>query len=260
MYSGKLWSKETCLGLMTLAWQGDSQLFIRFPERIDALINENVIALNNCFEKHPYIEETVPGYHTLALEIGLEGLMQLEKWLPEFIGLLDDVVSEMDKRNTTAGGSIDITALEGRMIKLPICYNEEFGPDLTYVAEYTGLTALEVVKRHVSQHYRVYMLGFSPGFPYLGGMDPSLQTPRLKVPRLKIPPGSVGIADYQTGIYPQETPGGWQIIGRCPILLFDIKSESPAKLRAGDTVIFVPIEPEVYRRLELDGGRSWQFT
>lgn len=130
-----------------------------------------------------------------------------------------------------------------RVIKMPVCY--AMGEDLSRVAKHTGLSEEEVIRRHSGRDYLVYMIGFTPGFPYLGGMDPQLETPRLEVPRTKIPPGAVGIGGKQTGIYPLMTPGGWNIIGRTPLQLYDAK-ESKTLLTMGDYIRFYDVSEENY--------------
>jgi len=130
-----------------------------------------------------------------------------------------------------------------------VLYGGEAGPDLNFVAEHNGLTPEEVIRRHTAPAYLVYMLGFTPGFPYLGGMDESIAAPRLKTPRVRIPAGSVGIAGTQTGVYPIDSPGGWQLIGRTPLRLFDMEGENKFLLKAGQRVRFVPIDEGEFRRL-----------
>ncbi len=132
-----------------------------------------------------------------------------------------------------------VTRHEGRLVELPVNYGGVDGPDLDAVAEATGLTAGQVVARHTAPVYRVWMLGFMPGFPYLGPVDPSIQVPRLDTPRVRVPAGSVGLAGAQTGIYPRESPGGWQIIGRTGEWLFDPGRTPPARLSPGDRVRLV---------------------
>ncbi|MBX6395501.1 MAG: 5-oxoprolinase subunit PxpB, partial [Alicyclobacillaceae bacterium] len=136
----------------------------------------------------------------------------------------------------------------GRLVEIPVCYGGEFGPDLAYVADYHGLTPERVIEIHSSTEYRVYMIGFAPGFPYLGGLSPELATPRKTSPRLTIPAGSVGIAGNQTGVYSVSTPGGWQIIGRTPLVLFRPDLHPPSLLKAGDRVRFYPISREEFTR------------
>lgn len=135
-------------------------------------------------------------------------------------------------------------------LNVPVCYGGDFGPDLSYVADYHQLTEEDVIRIHTEKTYLVYMIGFAPGFPYLGGMSPLIATPRLSQPRAVIPEGSVGIAEQQTGIYSLQTPGGWRIIGRTPLKLFDSHRDPPAIMKAGYYVRFVPITKQQYDILQ----------
>lgn len=136
--------------------------------------------------------------------------------------------------------------IESRVVEIPVCYGGELGPDIAHVAKSNGLTVEEVIHIHTSGTYTVHMIGFAPGFPYIGGMSDKIATPRRGSPRLKIPARSVGIADSQTGIYPIETPGGWQLIGRTPRQLFLPERHPPSLLKAGDKIRFKPITYQAY--------------
>lgn len=135
---------------------------------------------------------------------------------------------------------------EGPLVEIPVCYGGVFGPDLPEVASCIGLTPEEVVSIHSSTVYHIYMIGFTPGFPFLGGLDPRLHIPRKKTPREKVPAGSVGLAGQQTGIYSMDSPGGWQLIGRTPLKLFDLRRPDPIYLKAGQQLRFRPIEAEEF--------------
>lgn len=137
-----------------------------------------------------------------------------------------------------------------RVVEVPVCYGGEYGPDLEHVAKINNLSTDDVIHLHSSGDYLVYMIGFAPGFPYVGGMSAKIAAPRRESPRLKIPARTVGIAGMQTGIYPIETPGGWQLIGRTPLELFQPDQESPSLLKAGDKLKFFPINKEEYLELE----------
>ena len=138
----------------------------------------------------------------------------------------------------------------GRIVEIPVCYGGAYGEDLPFVARHAGLSEQEVITLHSAQPYRIYMLGFLPGFPYLGGLDERLHTPRLATPRTKIPAGSVGIGGKQTGIYPMESPGGWQLIGRTPLTLFAPGESLP--YAAGDSIRFVPVDKAEFARIRKD--------
>lgn len=205
---------------------GDGALVVEFGDGIDPALNDRVLSLYRLLEADPPpgVEELVPTYRSLLI-------------------LYDPLVT------TPAALSVAVRGLAGapatgvapRRTEVPVRYGGQDGPDLVTVAAELGLTPEEVVARHTRPEYRVYMLGFAPGFPYLGGLDPSLAAPRLPEPRTRVPAGSVAIAGNQTGIYPLESPGGWRIIGRTPLRLFDPAAPEPFLLRAGDRVRFVAL-------------------
>ena len=141
----------------------------------------------------------------------------------------------------------------GRRVEIPVRYGGEEGPDLAEVAALHGMAEAEIVALHSGAEYRVHLLGFAPGFPYLGGLHPRLHTPRRPSPRTTVPAGSVGIGGAQTGVYPVESPGGWRLIGRTPLRLFDARRDPAALLRAGDRVRFRPVDAAEMRRLEAGG-------
>ena len=136
-----------------------------------------------------------------------------------------------------------------RVFEIPVCYGGQYGPDLRYIAEHAGLTEQEVVKIHTSCDYLIYMLGFLPGFCYLGGLDERIHTPRLDSPRIKIPSGSVGIGGSQTGIYPMDSPGGWQLMGMTPVKTYDPDREVPILVQAGEYIRFVEIDEAEFHRI-----------
>lgn len=143
-----------------------------------------------------------------------------------------------------------------RLVTIPVCYGGQFGPDLDFVANHNHLGADDVIRIHASRPYKIYMLGFMPGFPYLGGMDGRIAAPRLPRPRTKITAGSVGIAGNQTGFYPCESPGGWRLIGRTPIKPFDPESDKPFLFASGDFIRFRPISIDEFERIALDVERG----
>ena len=141
-----------------------------------------------------------------------------------------------------------------RIVEIPVLYGGEFGPDIEVVAQHNGLTVEEVIAIHAATDYPIYMIGFTPGFCYLGGLDRRIHAPRRKTPRTLLPGGSVGIAEAQTGMYPVDSPGGWQIIGRTPLRLFAPERENPFLYEAGDRIRFMPVTGEEYERIRAKEG------
>ncbi|MGC8939889.1 MAG: 5-oxoprolinase subunit PxpB [Candidatus Bathyarchaeia archaeon] len=217
---------------------GDSALVIEFGDEISLEANQKVIALNKAVLKANIIgvEETVPTYRSLLIRYN-----PLRITYEQLVFQIKDVEKNLDK--LTVG-------TEGRRIVVPVVYGGEYGPDLSFVAQYHGITEETVVRLHSEREYRVYMIGFVAGFPYLGEVPDEIATPRLETPRIKVPAGSVGIAEKQTGIYPCEAPGGWRIIGRTPLKLFNPLQQSPALLRSGDMVKFKPISESEFKKIE----------
>jgi len=219
---------------------GDSALLIEFGDVISLEANRKVIALNEAILKATIhgVEELVPTYRSLLVRYN-----PLKTTYEQLVFTIKDI------ENTLEGLRVEV---EGRKIIIPVAYGGEYGPDLTYVAQHHGLIEEQVVNLHSEREYRVYMIGFVAGFPYLGEVPDEIATPRLETPRLKVPAGSVGIAGKQTGIYPCEAPGGWRIIGRTPIKLFNPLQQPPALLKTGDTVKFKPISEKEFKIIEED--------
>jgi inhibitor of KinA len=140
-----------------------------------------------------------------------------------------------------------------RTVEIPVSYGGDFGPDIEFVAQAHNLTVEDVIRIHSRALYQIYMIGFTPGFPFLGGLPEDLKTPRLETPRPLVPAGSVGIANNQTGVYPIDSPGGWRLIGRTPLSLFNPSRENPFLYRAGDMIRFVRISQEAYNRILAEG-------
>lgn len=216
---------------------GDCALVIRFGEVLAPECNDRVHALSAALAALPGLRDRVPAYSSLTLHY------DPLHW--RYAELAAAIAPYLDRSEASPG--------PGRQITLPVCYGGAFGPDLDEVARHARMRPDEVIARHTGGDYRVYFLGFSPGFPYLGGLAPELATPRRATPRTQVPAGAVGIAGAQTGIYPQATPGGWQLIGRTPLVLFDPDAASPCLLAPGDRLRFVAITPDEFARLA--GGR-----
>lgn len=221
---------------------GDRALLVYLGDQIDPEVNARVHALAMALKQkgHPAVVEVTPSYHAILIEY-------------DPVRIRPDQVEAVVASAASAGSAQVQTA---QTVEIPVLYGGEAGPDLEAVAAHAGLSASEVVQRHSTPLYRVYCLGFSPGFSYLGGLDSAIHTPRLAEPRIKVPGGSVGIGGAQTGIYPAPSPGGWQLIGRTPLRLFEPHRDPPALLDPGDNIRFVPITPERFAELEAENARA----
>jgi len=222
---------------------GDTGLIVEFGEGIDPKVNARVRSVAAVVKKTPPegVIEIIPTYRSLLLIY--DPLITLPEKLIRFIEQADTGLGDED-------------AGVFKRVDIPVCYRREFGPDMETVAKTAGLGIEEVIQRHSAPDYLIYMVGFTPGFPFLGGLDEKLFTPRLKTPRMAVPQGSVGIANNQTGIYPITSPGGWQIIGRTPLTLFAPHRENPFLYQAGDRIRFIPISPEEYTDIKEREARS----
>lgn len=228
---------ETNVQNIRILTAGDSSLLVEFGKEISPEINRKITA-------------TVQ----LMREQHIEGVVDV---IPAFCSLLINydprVISYKEiKERMEKLVKMDVqTGEKGKRIyEIPVCYGGEYGPDIANIAENAGLTEEEVIKIHSSRDYLIYMLGFLPGFCYLGGLDERIHTPRLANPRIKINAGSVGIGGSQTGIYPLDSPGGWQLMGMTPVKTYDPERETPILVEAGDYIRFVPIDEAEYKRIK----------
>jgi KipI family sensor histidine kinase inhibitor len=219
----------------------EDALLLRFGEGIDRATNARVHAAAEALRNAaaPGVTDIAPAYATLLVRF--DPLASNGDLVRQAIA---DALRQDDGQdaNTPAGGA-------ARVVEIPVCYGGERGPDLAAVADHAGLSRNDVIARHAAAEYTVAMLGFAPGFPYLLGLDPALQVPRRATPRTRVPAGSVAIGGAQTGIYPRELPGGWHLIGRTPLVLFDPARESPCLLAPGDSVRFRAIEVDEFAQL-----------
>ncbi|PYF74003.1 5-oxoprolinase subunit PxpB [Pedobacter nutrimenti] len=220
---------------------GDSAIVIQFGEGVNPLINTQIRAVTAWLDEYTFegFVEYVPAFTTITV--------YYEPWIldyKELLSLMKEMIADI--------GEIQEPDESG-IIEIPVLYGAEQGPDLQYVADFHQISTAELISVHSQAVYLVYMIGFVPGFPYLGGLDERIATPRKDVPRSVVPAGSVGIAGQQTGVYPIETPGGWQIIGRTPLNLFDPDRAAPALLKAGDRVRFKAIDQTTF--IEIKGAK-----
>jgi KipI family sensor histidine kinase inhibitor len=214
---------------------GEETWLVEFEPRLDHDINKRVLAIADTLERSrpPGVSDIVPACASLAVHVD------------------PDRLDEAELRSTLEG-LLSTEPRDGphhRTIDIPVCYDSEFAFDIDAVSKASGCSVPDVVARHSGATYRVFMLGFLPGFPYMGIVDESIAVPRLATPRRAVPAGSVGIAGRQTGIYPIDSPGGWQILGRTPARLYDPISGRPPMIRGGDSVRFVPIDARRFSEL-----------
>ena len=216
---------------------GDKAVVMEFGNEISKDINAKIRNVVKSVEeaKVDGIVELLPTYRSLMI---MYDPLKIE--YSELILTLDSMSSKQ----------VDNEEEKIKIVEFPTVYGGEYGPDINFVAEHNNITVDEVIKIHTGTDYLVYMMGFTPGFTYLGGMSDKIVTPRLASPRTKIPAGSVGIAGAQTGMYPSETPGGWQLIGRTPLKLYDSDKEPPVMLSAGDYVRYVSVSEEEYLEIK----------
>lgn len=240
---------------------GETGLMVRFGQIIDPGILHCASALVSQLDAHPFpgLGEYEASYTGVTLFFDPVILAQ-EAWAgpenSEMSHAYQVVTAKIKKMLTEITFDTQDAA---RHVRVPVCYGGEYGPDLEEVAQYHNMTTEEVVKIHTEGKYLVYMIGFAPGFPYVGGMDSRIATPRKKTPRLKIPKGSVGIAGAQTGAYPLETPGGWQLIGRTPLELFRPNDqEHPSVLQAGDNIEFYGVSEAEFKEIVAKEGGTLQ--
>jgi KipI family sensor histidine kinase inhibitor len=226
---------------MRIVPASDSALFITFGDSISLETHRRVVSLFRAFEKlrDPRIRNLHPAYTSLLIDFDPLHLTheQLER-------LIAPLILEPLPSKSEAGG----------LIEIPVCYDEDCAPDLGTVARYSLRTEEQVIDTHSGGDYFVCFLGFSPGFAYLGGLASQLHVPRLATPRKQVSAGSVGIAGAQTGIYPNNSPGGWQLIGRTPLRMFDASADPPSRLQPGDRVRFRRIDRGEFDRLARQQG------
>ena len=215
---------------------GDRGLLVEYGDVIDPVVNKKVRSMAIAMEKEPLngVRETIPTYRSLLIlyDPATTNPAKLEKEILAFEELLSQI--EVPPPDT---------------VEIPVCYGGKFGPDIRFVAEHNSITEDDVVRIHSGAEYHIYMIGFTPGFPFLGGLPKVLHTPRLETPRSFVPERSVGIANNQTGIYPLASPGGWQLIGKTPLKLFAPEHSNPFIYKVGDRIKFKPISFEDYKRL-----------
>jgi inhibitor of KinA len=226
---------------------GDSALLIRLAENLDGApveVLNKVLSTKRALEaaQIPGAVELTPAYTTVALFCDPVRAIDAGASVGNVVGWFEQRI----RKALLDAGEIRADQIEATLVEIPVCYETEFALDLEHVAQHAGLQGKDVVDLHSGAEYRVHCVGFTPGFPFLGGLPRKLATPRRDVPRKEIPAGSVAIGGSQTGIYPMKSPGGWNVIGRTPLQLFDPQKDPPAMLRAGNRVRFRSITREEF--------------
>jgi inhibitor of KinA len=213
---------------------GDSAVVVEFADRIDLAINSQAIAVARSVEAAHLagVRDVVPTYRSVAI--------YFDPLHTDYQALVARVAREAER------APVDVA--DGAQHRVPVCYEGDCAPDLASVATVSGLSTAEVIALHAGRPYRVFMLGFMPGFAYMGSVDARIAAPRLVTPRIRVLRGSVGIAGFQTAIYPDESPGGWSIVGRTPVAPFDANRAEPFLFSPGDSVEFYPIDRAEYER------------
>ncbi|MBL7738413.1 MAG: 5-oxoprolinase subunit PxpB [Chitinophagaceae bacterium] len=219
---------------------GDAAITVDFGNIIDESINRHVLRLFDELKNNPWpgMTEVVPAYSSLAIYYHVPEVKKSNSSLSAF-----DIVSMRAKELMEM--SLPEKEKASEIVRIPVCYEKEMAPDIEHLAGARNITIEELIRLHTSKEYRVYMLGFLPGFTYMGEVDDAISMARKSQP-VTVPAGSVGIAGRQTGIYPMECPGGWQIIGKTPVKLFDPEKEDPVALKAGDSVRFFSISKDEF--------------
>lgn len=227
---------------MTFHPLGDSAILLKFDQKIDPDINQKVVSVVNSLTSNPIKGVTgwIPAYCSLMVSYD-----------PMVIHY-DQLESQLEEMSSAPSGP----AKAPREFNIPVCYGGEFGVDLEEVSKETSLSIKEIIDIHTSTQFRVYMLGFIPGFVYMGSIPPELNCSRKTTPRLKVPSRSVGLAGQQTGIYPTEAPGGWRIIGRTPVNIIDLSQTNPFLFEAGDSIRFNSIDQDEYKRMRADAKKG----
>lgn len=228
---------------------GDTAVLIRCGNQIDSATHDIVRTIVHQIEqaKLRWVIECVPAFASVTIHLDLFLLWQSQPTLSHPSPKENDLFTiACQQLQQLLGATTSMSEGMSRHIEIPVCYGGLFGEDLPDVAEYHQRTIEDIISLHTSATYFVYMMGFAPGFAYMGGLSPQLATPRRPTPRTAIPIGSVAIGGHQTGVYPLETPGGWHIIGRTPLSLFDVTRVEPSLLRAGDSVTFRAVSEEQF--------------
>jgi len=213
---------------------GDLAILIEWPARIDEAIIQDIVAFEKSIANDQHVLETIIAYNSLTIRY-------------QFLNSFDRTVSRLKRLYEEKQEELK---LESKLWQIPVCYDLKFGLDLKEIAETKNLSVDEVIQLHTAPKYLIYFLGFQPGFLYLGGLNKQVHMPRRANPRLRVEKGSVGIGGEQTGVYPQDSAGGWNILGKSPINFFDMTKPEPCFAKAGDRIQFVSVDLDEFSKIE----------
>lgn len=218
---------------------GDCGITVNFGNEISEAVNSRVMQFTSAAQraKIPGAVEYIPAFCSVTVIYN------------PLVTTAKELIKQLKKAQKHSAGGNDFKPV---LYKIPVCYDDEFSPDMKSVEEITGLSKEQIIDIHTGRDYPIYMLGFLPGFAYLGNLDKRIAAPRLETPRVKIPRGSVGIGGNQTGIYPSDSPGGWRLIGKTPVRVYDERKEDPILYRAGDYIRFVKITAEEFGEIDAE--------
>lgn len=234
------------LGSPSVMALGDSAVLIEFADHLDLAVNSRIQLLAQAIRERqlPWVRDVVPALASLAVHVD-----------PVALGFSDPIEPVRELLSLAMDGAL-ASARSSNLVQIPICYETEFGLDLDDISQRTHMSVDEVIERHLKSEFVVLMVGFAPGHPYLGGLAPSLSVPRRSAPRVKMPSGAVAIANAQCVVYPFEIPGGWSVVGRTPLRVFDARRERPSLFEPGDSVRFERIDLAGFRALAHQEGTA----
>ena len=231
---------------VTILPLGDHAITIIFGDTIDEDINQQALRFFNCLQQREItgVKDIIPAYTSVTVVYDIMKIQKQDNTVSAFEFMRHEIEKALQNVEQNK------TEME-KIVRIPVCYDVSLGIDLKEMAEQKNLSIEEIIQLHSSATYRVYMIGFMPGFPYMGKVNAKIATPRKNSPRKNVAAGSVGIADFQTGIYPFNSPGGWNIVGQTPMMMFNTHYIEPCLLKPGDKVNFVPISLQEFYQLKL---------
>ena len=226
---------------------GDSAITIELSDTIELEVHQKIMAMHRWLsnQQFSFIQDIIIGYNSLSVFFNVTAIKQQYGKKTAAVDFVKKLLLE-----TVTQSPVMVHEVKANTIRIPVCYDPSFGFDLQLMADTKKILLEEIIRLHTAKNYRVYMIGFLPGFPYMATVDPMLATPRKMQPHKLVPAGSVGIAGNQTGIYSLDSPGGWNIIGRTPVSMFNLFKPNPSFLKPGDEIAFYPISKNAFEQLQ----------